>query len=72
MSQKNYQVEGLTSENAVASVEDEISIVPGTQGVDFDIDNSRIVVTGEGFSDDDIIAAVELAGCKVVPNQDTC
>lgn len=68
MSTKNYQVEGLTCENGAASVEDEISIVPGTQGVDIDVENGRIAVTGEGFSDDDIIKAVELAGCKVIPN----
>lgn len=68
MSTKSYQVEGLTCENGAVSVEDEISIVPGTQGVDIDVENGRIAVTGEGFSDDDIIKAVELAGCKVIPN----
>ena len=65
MSTKNYHVAGLTSENGVASVEDEISIIAGTQGVDIDIETGRVAVTGEGFTDEEIIEAVANAGYKV-------
>lgn len=65
MSTKNYHVEGLTCENGVASVEDEISIISGTQGVDIDLETGRVAVTGEGFTDDQIIEAVQNAGYKV-------
>lgn len=65
MSTKNYHVEGLTCENGVASVEDEIGIVAGTQGVDVDIETGRVTVTGEGFTDEEIVEAVANAGYKV-------
>ena len=65
MSTKNYHVEGLTCTNGVASVEDEIGIVAGTQGVDIDIETGRVTVTGEGFTDEEIIEAVANAGYKV-------
>ncbi|GAV98446.1 copper chaperone [Corynebacterium glutamicum] len=65
MSTKNYHVEGLTCANSVASVEDEIGIVAGTQGVDIDIETGRVTVTGEGFTDEEIIEAVANAGYKV-------
>ncbi|BAU97319.1 copper chaperone [Corynebacterium suranareeae] len=65
MSTKNYQVEGLTCENGAASVEDEISIVAGTQGVEIDIESGRVAVTGEGFTDDQIVEAVANAGYKI-------
>lgn len=65
MSTKNYHVEGLTCANGIASVEDEIGIVAGTQGVDIDIETGRVTVTGEGFTDEEIIEAVANAGYKV-------
>lgn len=65
MSTKNYHVEGLTCENGVASVEDEIGIIAGTQGVDVDIETGRVTVTGEGFTDEEIVEAVANAGYKV-------
>ena len=65
MSTKNDHFEGLTCANGVASVEDEIGIVAGTQGVDIDIETGRVTVTGEGFTDEEIIEAVANAGYKV-------
>lgn len=65
MSTKNYSVEGMTCEKCVTSVEEEVSAVLGTQGAEVDLETGRVAVTGEGFSDDDIIAAVERAGYKV-------
>lgn len=65
MSTKNYSVEGMTCAHCVTSVEEEIAEVIGTQGVEVELDSGRVIVTGEGFSDDQIIAAVERAGYKV-------
>lgn len=65
MSTKNYSVEGMTCEHCVASVEEEVAEVLGTQGVEVDLETGRVTITGEGFSDGDIIAAVERAGYKV-------
>ncbi len=56
----------MTCEHCVSSVVEEISEVPGTQGVDVDLENGRVVVTGEGFTDEQIAAAVETAGYKVL------
>lgn len=65
MSTKNYSVEGMTCEHCVASVQEEVTEVPGTQGVEVELESGRLVVTGEGFSDDAIAAAVERAGYKI-------
>lgn len=62
---KNYIVEGMTCEHCTASVEEEISEVAGTQGVDVDLETGRVSVTGEGFTDEDIIGAVLEAGYTV-------
>lgn len=68
MSTKNYSVEGMTCEHCVASVEEEVAEVVGTQGVEVDLDTGRVIVTGEGFSDDAIAAAVERAGYTLKQN----
>ena len=65
VSTKNYSVEGMTCDDCVASVEEEVSEVLGTQGAEVDLETGRVAVTGEGFSDEDIIAAVERAGYQV-------
>ncbi len=62
---KNYIVEGMTCEHCTSSVEEEISEVAGTQGVDVDLKTGRVAVTGEGFTDEDIIGAVLEAGYSV-------
>ena len=65
MSTKNYSVEGMTCEHCVASVQEEVAEVLGTQGVEVELESGRLVVTGEGFSDAAIAAAVERAGYKI-------
>lgn len=62
VSTKNYSVEGMTCEHCVTSVQEEVAEVVGTQGVEVELESGRVTVTGEGFSDDAIIAAVERAG----------
>ncbi|AKK09944.1 heavy-metal-associated domain-containing protein [Corynebacterium testudinoris] len=62
---KNYVVEGMTCEHCKAAVEEEINELPGTQGVEVDLETGRVSVTGFAFSDADIIRAVENAGYSV-------
>ncbi|QGU08606.1 Copper chaperone CopZ [Corynebacterium occultum] len=62
---KNYVVEGMTCEHCISAVTDEITEVKGTQGVDVDLATGNVAVTGEGFSDEAIVAAVAEAGYKV-------
>lgn len=62
---KNYIVEGMTCDHCTSAVAGEISQVEGTQGIDIDLATGNVAVTGEGFSDEEIIAAVAEAGYQV-------
>lgn len=66
MSMKNYKIEGMTCDHCAKAVAEEVNEVLGTQGVDVDFASGSMVVTGEGFTDAAIAAAVEEAGYKVV------
>ncbi|WP_291314377.1 copper chaperone [Corynebacterium sp. UBA2622] len=59
---KNYQISGTFSEVAVDSLVDEISVLPGTQGVEVDAERGIMAVTGENLSDAQILDAAEAAG----------
>jgi copper chaperone CopZ len=63
---KTYLVSGMTCGHCKASVTDEISKVPGVTGVEVDLATGRVQVTGGGFSDEAIGAAVDEAGYQVV------
>ncbi|WP_080792191.1 heavy-metal-associated domain-containing protein [Corynebacterium pacaense] len=62
MAIKNYTVEGMTCAHCKASVEEEISELPGVASVDADVASGAVTVSGEGFTDADIHAAVKEAG----------
>lgn len=62
---KNYVVEGMTSEACRAAVEEEINEIPGTQGVEVDLETGRVAVTGEEIYDALVARAVEAAGFTV-------
>lgn len=59
---KHYVVEGMTGDHSRTSVEEEIGELPGTQGVEVNLAEGTVSVTGEGFTDTDIAHAVEIAG----------
>jgi copper chaperone len=59
---RTYTVAGMTCEHCVASVREEVSEVAGVRGVDVDLDSGRLVVSGEGFTNDAVQTAVEEAG----------
>ena len=62
---RNYTVTGMTCAHCVMSVTEEVSEVAGVTHVDVDLASGRLSVSGDGFIDDAIKAAVEDAGYEV-------
>jgi copper chaperone len=60
-----YSVRGMTCSHCVASVEEEVAELSGVRSADADLASGRLTVTGEGFSDDAVKAAVEEAGYEL-------
>lgn len=67
MAIKNYIVVGMTCMHCTASVEEEIGELPGVASVTADLDTGAVTVSGEGFTDTDIDAAVKEAGYTLAP-----
>ena len=63
---REYAVAGMTCGHCVMSVTEEVEQVPGVRAVDVELQSGRMVVRGEGFSDDAVRAAVDEAGYEVV------
>jgi copper chaperone len=63
---REYAVNGMTCGHCVMSVTEEVEQVPGVTGVDVDLATGRVVVRGDGFSDEAIREAVHEAGYEVV------
>ncbi|MGW0593926.1 heavy-metal-associated domain-containing protein [Streptosporangium sp. NPDC002607] len=61
-----YQVGGMTCGHCVSSVSAEIGKVGGVTGVQVDLASGAVTVSGAGFSDEEIRAAVEQAGYALV------
>jgi copper chaperone len=61
-----YTVYGMTCDHCVLSVTEEVSGVAGVASVDVDLDSGRLAVTGAGYSDDAVKAAVAEAGYEAV------
>jgi copper chaperone len=62
---RTYVVQGMTCQHCVASVSEEVSEISGVARVDVDLESGRLTVSGEGFGDEDVRAAVEEAGYEV-------
>jgi copper chaperone CopZ len=65
MEQRTYTVVGMMCGHCRMAVTEEVGTVPGVRGVDVDLDSGRVTVTGEGFTDDAVAAAVDEAGYEV-------
>ena len=63
---REYAVKGMSCTHCVVAVTEEVEQVPGVTGVDVDLEAGRVLVQGEGFSDDAIRGAVDQAGYEVV------
>ena len=59
-------VAGMTCNHCVMSVREEVAEVPGVTSVDVDLASGRLTVTGAGYSEEAIKAAVAEAGYEVV------
>ncbi len=66
MAEKAYTVTGMTCGHCVSSVTSEVSKIEGVQAVDVDLASGRVAVTGDGFADDQVRAAVDEAGYQLV------
>ena len=66
MKDREYSVRGMSCGHCAAAVSEEVERVPGVSAVDVDLPNGRVVVRGEGFSDDAVRDAVDEAGYEVV------
>lgn len=63
MATTEYTVTGMTCGHCEASVREEVSEVPGVQGVEVSHETGRLTVTGaDDVSTDAVLAAVEEAG----------
>ncbi|MFF3444658.1 heavy-metal-associated domain-containing protein [Streptosporangium sp. NPDC002721] len=57
-----YQVGGMTCGHCVSSISAEIGTVSGVRDVQVDLATGAVTVSGTGFSDEEIRAAVDRAG----------
>ena len=66
MAEKSYTVTGMTCEHCVTAVSGEVGKVSGVESVEVDLASGRISVTGDGFADEQVRAAVDEAGYELV------
>lgn len=66
MAEKTYTVAGMTCDHCVNAVSGEVSAVAGVSDVAVDLAGGTVTVRGEGYTDDEIRAAVDEAGYSVV------
>ena len=64
---RTYTVTNMTCTHCVASVSEEVAEVDGVAAVDVDLTSGRLTVSGDGFTDDAVAAAVHEAGYEVAP-----
>lgn len=62
---RTYTVSGMTCSHCVASVTEEVGEVEGVEDVSVVLESGQVTVTGEGFTDEAVAAAVAEAGYKV-------
>ncbi len=65
MDQRTYTVSGMTCGHCEMSVREEVSEVAGVAAVEVSHETGALTVSGEGFSDDAVKAAVDEAGYAV-------
>lgn len=62
---KNYSISGPSTEAAVDSLIDEVSLIRGTHTVDVDTEAGTMTITGEDFSGEDVLQAAQNAGFEI-------
>lgn len=61
-----FRIDGMTCGHCVAAVDQELRAVPGVVAVAVDLAAGTATVTGQGYTDADVRAAVDEAGYAVV------
>ncbi len=57
-----YTVGGMSCGHCKSAVTEEVEQVAGVEAVEIDLDTKRVVVRGEGFSDEAVRNAIREAG----------
>ena len=57
-----YDVTGMTCGHCATAVTVEVEAITGVTGVAVDVETGKVTVEGEGFTDQDVAAAVDEAG----------
>ena len=63
---KNYTVTGMTCGHCEMSVKEEIGEIAGVTAVTADHATGAVTVSGEGFTDEQVAAAIAEAGYELV------
>jgi copper chaperone CopZ len=66
MTEHSYIVSGMTCAHCVNAVSDEIGAIVGVDAVHVDLESGRVRVTGTGYTDEQVQAAVDEAGYELV------
>ncbi|OFR66824.1 heavy-metal-associated domain-containing protein [Corynebacterium sp. HMSC078H07] len=66
MATKNYTVTGMTCGHCEMSVKEEIGDIAGVTEVTADHATGAVSVSGEGFTDEQVAAAIAEAGYELV------
>jgi copper chaperone CopZ len=66
MAEKTYTVTGMTCQHCVNAVSSEVSGIDGVESAAVDLAAGTVTVIGEGYSDEQIRAAVDEAGYSMV------
>ncbi len=62
MAEKTYTVTGMTCEHCVNAVTEEVGELDGVERVAVDLESGQVTVTGAGYTDEQVAAAVDEAG----------
>ncbi|WP_293773221.1 heavy-metal-associated domain-containing protein [uncultured Corynebacterium sp.] len=62
---KNYTVTGMTCGHCEMSVKEEVGEIPGVAAVTADHTTGAVTVDGEGFTDEQVAAAIAEAGYQL-------
>ena len=67
MSTTEYQVTGMTCSHCEMAIRDEVSRIPGVEGIDVSAQSGKLVVQSSAPVDEDaVLAAVDEAGYQAV------
>ncbi len=66
MAEHTYTVAGMTCAHCVNAVSEEVGRIDGVDAVQIDLESGRVHVTGAGYTDEQVHAAVDEAGYELV------